>query len=148
MKRRKFLQSGSLVAAGTFLHNKNLFAAANDYASKRPPLSERKFTSEAVETLITKIKAAIPDEQLSWLFENCFPNTLDTTVDFEIVNGEPDTYVITGDIDAMFDLSFTLNTFNDFNWDYEIMIINYHVFRSSKQFLIPLPRIVSNENFP
>jgi hypothetical protein len=101
MKRRKFLQSGSLVAAGTFLHNKNLFAAASDYASKRPPLSERKFTSEAVETLITKIKAAIPDEQLSWLFENCFPNMLDTTVDFEIVNGEPDTYVITGDIDAM-----------------------------------------------
>ena len=101
MKRRKFLQSGSAIAAGTFLYNKNLFAAASDYASKRPPLSERKFTSEAVETLITKIKAAIPDEQLSWLFENCFPNTLDTTVDFEIVNGEPDTYVITGDIDAM-----------------------------------------------
>src|SRR6476659_5011616 len=101
MKRRKFLQSGSAIAAGTFLYNKNLFAAASDYASKRPPLSERKFTSEAVETLITKIKAAMPDEQLSWLFENCFPNTLDTTVDFEMVNGAPDTYVITGDIDAM-----------------------------------------------
>jgi hypothetical protein len=54
MKRRKFLQSGSLIAAGTFLCNKNLFAAANDYTSKRPPLSERKFTSEAVETLIIK----------------------------------------------------------------------------------------------
>jgi len=101
MKRRKFLQSGSLVAAGTFLHNKNLFAAASDYASKRPPLSERKFTSEAVEILIKKIKAAMPDEQLSWLFENCFPNTLDTTVDFEMLDGKPDTYVITGDIDAM-----------------------------------------------
>ena len=35
------------------------------------------------------------------VFENCFPNTLDTTVDFEVVNGRPDTYVITGDIDAM-----------------------------------------------
>ena len=35
------------------------------------------------------------------MFENCFPNTLDTTVDFEMVNGRPDTYVITGDIDAM-----------------------------------------------
>ncbi len=35
------------------------------------------------------------------MFENCFPNTLDTTVDFEVVNGRPDTYVITGDIDAM-----------------------------------------------
>jgi len=35
------------------------------------------------------------------MFENCFPNTLDTTVDFEMVDGRPDTYVITGDIDAM-----------------------------------------------
>ena len=35
------------------------------------------------------------------MFGNCFPNTLDTTVDFEMVNGRPDTYVITGDIDAM-----------------------------------------------
>ncbi len=30
------------------------------------------------------------------MFGNCFPNTLDTTVDFEIVNSRPDTYVITG----------------------------------------------------
>ena len=35
------------------------------------------------------------------MFGNCFPNTLDTTVDFSVVNGKPDTYVITGDIDAM-----------------------------------------------
>ena len=35
------------------------------------------------------------------MFGNCFPNTLDTTVDFEVVDGRPDTYVITGDIDAM-----------------------------------------------
>ena len=35
------------------------------------------------------------------MFGNCFPNTLDTTVEFEIVDGRPDTYVITGDIDAM-----------------------------------------------
>lgn len=35
------------------------------------------------------------------MFENCFPNTLDTTVDFGTMNGRPDTYVITGDIDAM-----------------------------------------------
>ncbi len=35
------------------------------------------------------------------MFGNCFPNTLDTTVDFEMTDGRPDTYVITGDIDAM-----------------------------------------------
>ncbi len=35
------------------------------------------------------------------MFENCFPNTLDTTVDFEVADGRPDCYVITGDFDAM-----------------------------------------------
>ncbi|MGH2565115.1 MAG: glycoside hydrolase family 125 protein, partial [Ginsengibacter sp.] len=63
--------------------------------------SERRFTSKAVEDVIIKLKKEITDPELAWLFENCFPNTLDTTVDFEIINGEPDTYVITGDIDAM-----------------------------------------------
>lgn len=35
------------------------------------------------------------------MFENCFPNTLDTTVDFSTASGTPDTFVITGDIHAM-----------------------------------------------
>jgi meiotically up-regulated gene 157 (Mug157) protein len=38
---------------------------------------------------------------MAWLFGNCFPNTLDTTVDFETRGGHPDTFVITGDIEAM-----------------------------------------------
>ncbi|MDR2848303.1 MAG: glycoside hydrolase family 125 protein, partial [Bacteroidales bacterium] len=33
--------------------------------------------------------------------ENCFPNTLDTTVNFRIQDGKPDTFVYTGDIHAM-----------------------------------------------
>jgi uncharacterized protein len=41
------------------------------------------------------------NKEIGWLFENCFPNTLDTTVDFSLAGGRPDTYVITGDIDAM-----------------------------------------------
>ncbi|MEO8569929.1 MAG: glycoside hydrolase family 125 protein, partial [Ginsengibacter sp.] len=72
-----------------------------DFVSKRPPLSERNFTSKAVDEAISKIKKQIADPELAWLFENCFPNTLDTTVDFEMIGGRPDTYVITGDIDAM-----------------------------------------------
>ena len=35
------------------------------------------------------------------MFENCYPNTLDTTVRYEEKNGKQDTFVITGDIDAM-----------------------------------------------
>ena len=38
---------------------------------------------------------------MAWIFENCYPNTLDTTVNHYQKNGKPYTYVITGDIDAM-----------------------------------------------
>jgi len=50
---------------------------------------------------IVEIRRAIADPELAWLFENCFPNTLDTTVTFGTHEGRPDTYVITGDINAM-----------------------------------------------
>jgi len=67
----------------------------------RIPEAMRKFKSVAVEKKIQQIKASIGNQELAWMFENCFPNTLDTTVDFSIIDGRPDTYVITGDIDAM-----------------------------------------------
>lgn len=73
----------------------------SSYESRRPPLNQRRFTSPAVEEKIREIKASIQDEELAWLFENCYPNTLDTTVDVDTLNGKPDTFVITGDIDAM-----------------------------------------------
>ncbi len=69
--------------------------------SKRPKLKERCFLCEAVEEVIAEVTAGIADEELTWLFENCFPNTLDTTVDAQQRDGKPDTFVITGDIDAM-----------------------------------------------
>ncbi|HMH22406.1 MAG TPA: glycoside hydrolase family 125 protein, partial [Puia sp.] len=50
---------------------------------------------------IREVRSNIGNKEIGWLFENCFPNTLDTTVDFEMTGGKPDTYVITGDIDAM-----------------------------------------------
>ena len=100
--RRNFIQTTSLLTAGAFLPADLLLAhGLNGFESKRPPLADRKFTSEAVESMILKIKNALPGKEASWLFENCFPNTLDTTVDFQITDGRPDTYVITGDIDAM-----------------------------------------------
>jgi uncharacterized protein len=75
---------------------------ADTFVSKRPPKDKRKFTSKAVEDKIAQVKASIGDAQLAWMFENCFPNTLDTTVQVgESSHGKPDTFVITGDIDAM-----------------------------------------------
>ena len=74
------------------------------FSSWRPTPEDRKFTSTAVEETIREVKGQIADPELAWLFENCFPSTLDTTVDFQEnggEGGEPDTFVITGDIDAM-----------------------------------------------
>lgn len=70
-------------------------------ATGRPPVSRRTFVSESVENQIADIKSKIRNPQLATLFENCYPNTLDTTVRFSEANGKPDTFVITGDIPAM-----------------------------------------------
>ncbi|URX62957.1 glycoside hydrolase family 125 protein [Luteibacter anthropi] len=75
--------------------------AAPRFVSKRPPVERRKFTSPAVEALIVAAKKKIADPELAWLFENCFPNTLDTTVEVGRLDGFEDTFVVTGDIDAM-----------------------------------------------
>lgn len=101
--RRDFIKTGGLALAGLSIAN-NSFAnnfVPNGLESKRPKLSDRKFISEAVEAKISEMKNSIADDELGWLFENCFPNTLDTTVTHKIIDGKPDTFVITGDINAM-----------------------------------------------
>jgi meiotically up-regulated gene 157 (Mug157) protein len=101
MKRRQFIQRSSLSAAGIFLSQYPFANWPTDFALVRVPESQLKFKSAAVEKLITKVKKSIGNKELGWLFENCFPNTLDTTVEFEVIDGKPDTFVITGDIAAM-----------------------------------------------
>ncbi len=101
MERRSFILQTGLAGAGLLLHPNNIFSNQAEFPVVRTPLASRKFSSEAVEKAITTFKAGVRNRELAWLFENCFPNTLDTTVDVETVNGRPDTYVITGDIDAM-----------------------------------------------
>lgn len=71
------------------------------YVSKRPVLEKRAFVSSAVERKLDEVAAKIADDKLKWMFINCFPNTLDTTVKFKMRDGYPDTFVITGDINAM-----------------------------------------------
>ncbi|MBA4275943.1 glycoside hydrolase family 125 protein [Flavobacterium sp.] len=107
--RRKFIKNSAIFSAGLLAIHSEAFGFQSDgfnfpmkeFVSKRPPLAERKFTSKAIEAAIVRVKKQIANPELAWLFENCFPNTLDTTIDFEIIDGKPDTYVITGDIDAM-----------------------------------------------
>ncbi len=67
----------------------------------RPAAGARHFTSAAVEALIPRVQRGIGDQALRTIFENCFPNTLDTTVFPGSYEGKPETYVVTGDIDAM-----------------------------------------------
>jgi meiotically up-regulated gene 157 (Mug157) protein len=100
MNRKDFVQTSGLITAGMLLPNW-LKAGQNEFPIVRTPLSQRKFTSVAVENLIKQFQSSVSNKELGWLFGNCFPNTLDTTVDFEMLNGKPDSYVITGDIDAM-----------------------------------------------
>lgn len=69
----------------------------------RPVESKRLFRSKAVEEQIQRIQQLLKNQKLSWMFTNCFPNTLDTTVHFrkDKKDGKPDTFVYTGDIHAM-----------------------------------------------
>ena len=73
-----------------------------EYVCQRPAAEERLFTSQAVEAEIERVKNLLTNPRLAWMFSNCFPNTLDTTVHYrKDENGENDTFVYTGDIHAM-----------------------------------------------
>jgi len=106
--RRNFLKSGGLGLAAMALAGKETVFAQNgsgmkqtEYISKRPELSKRNFTSKVVEETIDRVKKQLKDPKLARMFENCFPNTLDTTVHFRTTDNRPDTFVYTGDIHAM-----------------------------------------------
>ena len=104
MERRKFLQQSAIASAGILAGGRVFAGGANDAADfpvVRIPAAKRKFTSPIVEKTIGEVRGTIGNKEIGWLFENCFPNTLDTTVDFNGSGDKPDTYVITGDIDAM-----------------------------------------------
>lgn len=78
------------------------------YPFMRPPLKCRTFASDAVEKLIVDLKLKIKSPDLARLVENCFPNTLDTTIlwhkdgssSSSKISLYPETFVVTGDIHA------------------------------------------------
>ncbi|ODV89332.1 glycoside hydrolase family 125 protein [Tortispora caseinolytica NRRL Y-17796] len=68
---------------------------------QRPVPECRTFVSRAVDQQIEDMKDRMSDPDLAQLFENCYPNTLDTTIRWHDSNQEyPRTFVVTGDIDA------------------------------------------------
>ncbi|MFM5954815.1 MAG: glycoside hydrolase family 125 protein [Novosphingobium sp.] len=69
--------------------------------SNRPAPAQRRFVCKAVEREIERVSGLIRDPELRWLFGNCFPNTLDTTVFMGEAAGKTDAFVITGDIPAL-----------------------------------------------
>ena len=72
------------------------------FVSRRPAPEKRSFRSAAVDAKIAEIKGRLSNPRLAWMFENCFPNTLDTTVRYRRTpDGRDETFVLTGDIPAM-----------------------------------------------
>lgn len=102
--RRRFLQQAASLSAMAAMPSSLAWATAPDEAllqDRRPKPGDRRFRSQAVESYLTATRARIGDPVLAALFVNCFPNTLDTTVEAGTLDGKPDTVVITGDIAAM-----------------------------------------------
>ena len=98
------LMGGKAEAHDMVIQKDNTVVSYNiptDFKSNRPPVDQRLFKSKAVESEIVRIKKMIKNPKLAWMFENCFPNTLDTTVRYRKTNGKDDTVVYTGDIHAM-----------------------------------------------
>ena len=90
------------ILAITLLGLVTLSACAQKYPDQRPAPQDRLFSSPAVEAKIQEVDAQLTNPKLRWMFRNCFPNTLDTTVHYsEDENGNPRTFVYTGDIPAM-----------------------------------------------
>ncbi len=119
MNRNEFIKNAGLLSAGILLKDVAFAQTGEDFPVVRVPLDKRKFHSKAVEAAIAEFKSKVKNKELGWLFENCFPNTIDTTVDVETIDGKPDTYVITGDIDAMWLRDSTAQV-----WPYLLLIKN------------------------
>ena len=99
--RRALLKAAGAAAIGAGIPSSLRAFSDSQQESKRPKPADRRFHSAAVEAFIEQTRTRIGDPELAAMFANCFPNTLDTTVEPGQFEGKPDTAVITGDIPAM-----------------------------------------------
>jgi hypothetical protein len=79
MNRRAFVRGAGLLAASPFF-NRPGRAAGLGFPVVRPAVGQRRFQSRAVEAAIAEFGRQVSDAELGWLFSNCLPNALDTTV--------------------------------------------------------------------
>src|SRR5699024_8131025 len=102
MHRRKFIQNSAL--AGIALGSPSILKAAHfkrSFPVVRIPKDKRRYNSTIIDENIKKVQTGVKNEELGWLFHNCFPDTLVTTVFPYVENEKHYTYGITRDIDAM-----------------------------------------------
>ena len=110
LARRQLLVAGGLAAVALPVRAQEVPLsgepqAANPISNGRPESQARHFRSRAVDDAVAAVRRHLGSDgargKLGVMFENCFPNTLDTTVERGEIDGRPDTFVITGDIPAM-----------------------------------------------
>ncbi len=100
-----FISIGELKAHDIVMPVDNTNVAMNMkeeiFQSQRPSKENRLFVSKVIDKEIIRVRKLLTNAKLAWMFENCFPNTLDTTVRYRKTDGKDDTVVYTGDIHAM-----------------------------------------------
>jgi meiotically up-regulated gene 157 (Mug157) protein len=101
MKRRSFVQKAGLLTAALVSGKALSFAAEPEFPVVRRAVAARRFTSKAVENAIGDFAGKVKNKEFAWLFNNCFPNTLDVCVTYNEVDGKPDTFLNAGDMEAM-----------------------------------------------
>lgn len=101
MERRSFVLKASLMTAALVGKNLLSFAADPEFPVVRKLPALRKFSSKTVESAIAEFSAKVKNKEFAWLFNNCFPNTLDTCITYTDFDGRPDTFVSCGETDAM-----------------------------------------------
>ena len=75
------------------------FKGFNSWSRPAPP--DRAFYSQNLDHYLEEVAQKIPDQRLRNLFINAFSLTLDTTAYYQEIDNQPLSYIITGDIAAM-----------------------------------------------
>ncbi|KAI9655545.1 MAG: hypothetical protein M1821_005338 [Bathelium mastoideum] len=79
-------------------------SGAYNLSDQRPAPACRTFNSSDINNVVARFESVITDPDLYRLFQNSYPNTVDTAVKYKGVSnttGEELTFLITGDINAM-----------------------------------------------